>query len=116
MEQQYYKDMVRWDDLPRCVKDKPFEADFTMNMYDEPEGAEIPGVGFRVRILPEIYWETDRYDGSRAYLVESLAGWPRRFILTSTSERICTQLTPDDIGEEDFEAAASLAGSSELQV
>jgi hypothetical protein len=40
---------------PRIVKDKPFEADFTIAMYDEPDGAEIPGSGYRDRILPDIY-------------------------------------------------------------
>jgi hypothetical protein len=52
---KYYHDLVPWDDLPRIVKDKPFEADFTIAMYDEPDGAEIPGSGYRDRILPDIY-------------------------------------------------------------
>ena len=114
MEKKYYHDLVHWDDLPRIVKDKPFEADFTIAMYDEPDGAEIPGSGYRVRILPDIYWETERYPDSRAYLVESTAGVDRRFILTSVSTHQCIYIRPEDIEEEAFETAVALAGGPDL--
>jgi hypothetical protein len=114
MEQKYYREIVRWHDLPRVVRGKPFEADFTMNMYDEPEGAEIPGHSYRVRVLPKIYWEIGRYADSRSYLVESTAGSPQRFILTSNSSHHCDYVTPEGIGEDEFQAAVDLAGNFEL--